>query len=217
MYVTVSPEKLELSPGTVVLSSGSWQEYLALYKQRGEDNSLPRIKYRSGEILLMAPLPVHGREADLLSAIVKVLLDAQNRNYEAFTPITMTLPEVSGIEPDYSFYIENWQAAVGKDVIDWQVEPAPDLVIEIDVTSYTDVNDYLPYRVQEVWLYRAKRPQPFKIYALENNTYVEQLSSSHFPDVDIFGIVEEMVRAAHEVGSSTALRSLRQKLQNPNP
>jgi Uma2 family endonuclease len=37
---------------------------------------------------------------------------------------------------------------------DWGVDPSPDLVIEIDVTSYTDINDYLPYKVPEVWLFK---------------------------------------------------------------
>ncbi|MGB3613818.1 MAG: hypothetical protein WBA10_08495 [Elainellaceae cyanobacterium] len=38
---------------------------------------------------------------NILADIAKVLLDNQNQNYEAFTPITMELPEDGGIEPDY--------------------------------------------------------------------------------------------------------------------
>lgn len=51
--------------------------------------------------------------------MVKVLLDHLGQEYEAFTPITMELPQESGIELDYCFYIENWQAIVGKDRINW--------------------------------------------------------------------------------------------------
>jgi Uma2 family endonuclease len=87
-------------------------------------------------------MPKHGRETNILADVVKVLLDSENRYYEAFTPITMKLPERAGIEPDYCFYIDNWQAVVGRDRLDLEVDPAPDLVIEIDVTSYTDVTDY---------------------------------------------------------------------------
>lgn len=56
----------------------------------------------------MSPLPVHGRDANLIADIVKALLDHDGREYDAFTPVTMTLPEESGIEPDYCFYINNW-------------------------------------------------------------------------------------------------------------
>ena len=105
----------------------------------------------------MSPLLLHGREANILADVVKVSLDTQNRNYEAFTPITMELPSQSGVEPDYCFYIDNWQAVVGKDRLDWNTDPAPDLAIEIDVTSYTDVNDYTPYRIPEVWLFKRNK------------------------------------------------------------
>jgi Uma2 family endonuclease len=56
--------------------------------------------------------------------------------------------------PDYCFYIDNWLAVLGKDRIDWQNDPPPDLVIELDVTSYSSVMDYLPYKVPEIWLWK---------------------------------------------------------------
>ena len=68
-------------------------------------------------------MPRHGREANILADIVKALLDSQNLNYEAFTPITMELPEEQGIESDYCFYITNWQAVADQDRIDWRVAP----------------------------------------------------------------------------------------------
>jgi Uma2 family endonuclease len=37
------------------------------------------------------------------------------------------------------------------------LDPPPDLVIEIDVTSYSDVQDYLPHRVLEVWLFKRQQ------------------------------------------------------------
>lgn len=114
---------------------GTWQDYRALSEQLG-DRSTPRLKYRPGEILLMAPLPEHGRNANLIADVVKVLLDYLGREYEAFTPITMELPEESGMEPDYCFYIDNWAAIAGKKRINWSIDPPPDLVLEIDVTSY---------------------------------------------------------------------------------
>lgn len=113
MFALVSPDKTELPPGAVVRLPASWQEYQHLCSQRG-DGSIPRIKYRDGEVLLMSPLPVHGRDAHLLANIVMALLDHDEREYDAFTPVTMSLPQESGIEPDYCFYIDNWQAVSGK-------------------------------------------------------------------------------------------------------
>lgn len=209
MYTLISREKTQLSPGTVVRMLGTWQDYRALCESRG-DSSIPRIKYQNGEILLMSPLPIHGREAHLLARVVELLLDSQNRNYEAFTPITMELPEVSGIEPDYCFYIDNLQAAIGRERIDWQTNPPPDLVIEIDVTSYTADEDYLPYRVPEVWLFKKSR---LTIYALENGEYKLQKASRYFSEImNLAEMIDGVLQAASARGTGVALRELRDRL-----
>jgi Uma2 family endonuclease len=209
MYALISREKIQLLPGTVVRMPGSWQTYRTLCDGRGA-GSLPRIKYRDGEILLMSPLPVHGRNANILADIVKVLLDARNQNYEAFTPITMELPEISGIEPDYCFYITHWQGVVGKDRINWQTDSPPDLVIEIDVTSYTTAEDYLPYGVPEVWLFKNNQ---LSISVLEAGEYQPQSTSRFFPELDLHELIRQCLQAANTVGTGVAIRELRQRLK----
>jgi Uma2 family endonuclease len=208
MYALISREKTQLPPGTVVRMPGTWQDFCALRDSRG-DGSIPRLKYRHGEILLMSPLPRHGREANILADVVKALLDHEVRNYEAFTPITMEIPEEGGIEPDYCFYIDNWESVAGKDRIDWLVEPPPDLVIEIDVTTYTAAEDYLPYNVPEVWLFKKSG---LKIYALQNGAYALQTHSRFFPEINFAELVASVLQEAAEQGTGVALRQLRQRL-----
>ncbi len=202
MHTIITPERIELPPGAVLKLLGDWQDYQALSQQLG-DRSFPRIKYRPGEILLMAPLPEHGRDASLLADIAKVLLDHLEQRYDSFTPITMSLPSVSGIEPDFCFYIENWKSVVGKSRIDWLNDPPPDLVIEVDVTSYTNVNDYLPYKVPEVWLLKNKQ---LSVYRLQGENYAIT-ESSYFPNVR--EIVRQCLQIANEQTTSEAIRWLR--------
>jgi Uma2 family endonuclease len=194
MFALISPEKIQLPAGSVVRLPATWQEYQSLCDQRG-DGSIPRLKYRNGEVFLMSPLPVHGRDAHLIANIAITLLDNDGREYDAFTPVTMTLLEESGIEPDYCFYIDNWQAVSGKKRIDWQQDPPPDLVIEIDVTSYSEVQDYLPYRVPEVWLYKN---QQTLIYQLQDTDYQLQTHSRYFPDFDLQSAIARCVQIAYE-------------------
>ncbi len=208
MLTVISPEKLYLSAGTVVRSPATWSEYQALCQQRG-DNSIPRIKYRSGEAILMSPLPQHGREASLIADIIKVLLDWTGYEYDSFTPVTMQLPEESGIEPDYCFYIDHWEAISGKKRIDWRTDPPPDLVLEIEVTSYSDVRDYLPYRVPEIWLFR--NPQ-LSIYQLQGDEYGVQSQSRYFPEVNLSEIISQCMQIADRRNTSAAIRNLKQKL-----
>lgn len=56
MFALVSPDKIQLPAGAVVRLPATWQEYQALCQQRG-DGAIPRLKYRSLEILLMSPMP----------------------------------------------------------------------------------------------------------------------------------------------------------------
>lgn len=209
MFAIVSPEKIYLPPGTVVRIPATWENYLSLCQQRG-DGSIPRIKYRTGEVLLMSPLPKHGRDASLIADIIKVLLDNNGREYDSFTPVTMELPPISGIEPDYCFYIDNWEAVSGKERIDWRVDPPPDLVLEIDVTSYSDVNDYLPYRVPEVWLFRQNQ---LTIYQLQATEYSLATHSRYFPDLNLQELIIKYRQIAYDRNTSTAIRQLRQSLE----
>jgi Uma2 family endonuclease len=205
----VSIDRIQIPPGSVLRMPGTWADYCQLRDSRG-DSSIPRLKYHAGEILLMSPLPRHGREANILADIVKVLLESQERNYEAFTPITMDLPEVSGIEPDYCFYIDNWQAAVGKDRIDWELELPPDLAIEIDVTSFTSEQYFLPYSVPEVLILKKSR---LTIYQLVDGKYKVSENSRYFPNLLLQDTIDRCFATAKEQGTGTAMSELRRSLR----
>jgi Uma2 family endonuclease len=204
----VSPEKLQVPAGAVIMMRATWQDYQQLMEQRG-DGSNPRIKYRQDSVLLMSPMAAHGRDANLLADIAKALLDHQGREYDSFTPVTMELPEKSGIEPDYCFYIDNWPAISGKDRIDWQHDPPPDLVIEVDVTSYSNVIDYLPYKVPEIWLWKKRQ---IKIYQLQGEEYILQERSRFAPSIDLAAVMETAIRETYDRNSSFAIRNLQQRL-----
>ena len=210
MFALVSPEKIQLPPGAVVRLPATWQEYQTLCQQRG-DGSLPRIKYHDGEVLLMSPLPKHGRDAHLIANVITALLDHIGKEYDAFTPVTMELPQESAIEPDYCFYIDNLEAISGKERIDWSSEPPPDLVLEIDVTSYSNVNDYLPYRVPEIWLFREKQ---LLIYQLQGEEYILQEKSLYFPKIQLQEVIARCLQIAYERNTSAAIRDLKQRLDN---
>ncbi len=211
MYAVVSADRISIPPGSVLRIPGSWSDFCQLRDSRG-DGSIPRLRYRHGEILLMSPLPRHGREVNIIADIVKVLLDNEDRIYEAFTPITMELPDVGGIEPDYCFYIDNWQAAVGKDRIDWQVDLPPDLAIEIDVTSFTSELDFLPFKVPEVWLFKKYK---LTIYQLIASKYEVSETSRYFPNISLSETIDRCFATAKEKGTSVAISELRQSFPKP--
>jgi Uma2 family endonuclease len=207
MLILISPTEIDVPAGTVLQVPATWQDYQAIAHQRS-DGSVPRVKYRNGQMLLMSPLPEHGKDASFIADLAKVLLDSQGIDYDSFTPITMTLPESSGIEPDYCFYIESLAPVRGKKRIDWQVDPPPDLVLEVDVTHYSDINDYLPFRVPEVWMFKRNL---LNVYQLKQNTYHLGQTSHYFPDLQLSSVVAEYRQTAYEKSSSEAIRQLRRQ------
>jgi len=121
--VIVKPDAIELPAGAVVRVPGTWQDYQALLEHLG-DRTSPRVKYCNGELLLMVPLPEHGKQLDIIVDMVKVLLRHQGLRFDSYHETTMDLPEHSGVIPDHFFYIGELPV-VGKRRIDWSTEPPP--------------------------------------------------------------------------------------------
>ena len=82
-------------------------------------------------------------------------------------------------------------------------------MVEIDVTSYSNVEDYLPYRVPEVWLLRQ---QQLSIYQLQGNQYQVAEESRYFPGFQIQATVARCLKIAYERNTSAAIRDLRNRL-----
>lgn len=194
--IIVKPDIIELPVGAIVKIPGTWQDYQTLLEHLG-DRTFPRVKYRDGELLLMVPLPEHGKQLDVVVDMVKVLLRHQGLRFDSYHETTMDLTEYSCIIPDHFFYIDELPV-VGKRRIDWSADPPPDLAIECDVTSFTSVDDYLPYRVGELWIIQQ---QHIKIYHFQDNSYVQVQQSRFFPEFDLNSIFTQCIREAYQFGS----------------
>ena len=82
MVVTVSPEKIQLPPGSeVTLRYQTWADYEAILESR-RDNAAIKIHFSANtqEIFIMAPMAGHGRRIDILADLVKALLRYQDRD-----------------------------------------------------------------------------------------------------------------------------------------
>ncbi len=208
MLPTITPEKIDLPPGTLLKFPGTMADYEQLLGQFG-DRAIPRIRFRDNHILLMSPLPEHGKEIDVIADIVKALLRSQGKDWDSFHPITLRHGKEAGLEPDACFYIDNYQAILGKRKLDLNINPPPDLAIEMDVTSFTRIEDYIRLAIPEVWIYKQGE---LKIYQFQGNSYLETDTSQIFPNFPVKQTIPQYVSRAWEVGSSVALREFNQRL-----
>ncbi len=212
MYLTITQDSIDLSPGSeVVLRHQTWADYETILVSR-QDNAAIKIYYDAiaQEIQIMAPLPEHGKKSDTLSDLVKVLLRKQGKNWDCFDPITLKRYGIKGIEPDTCFYIDNRAAILGKSPIDLDVDPPPDLAIEIDLTSLTKPEDYTAIKIPELWIYRDKILQ---IYLWNGDRYQSSNTSNIFPTLPVAQILPQYVEMAWTQGSSVAIRAFEQILE----
>jgi Uma2 family endonuclease len=208
MLPTITPDILDLPAGTRVEFPATFAEYEALLDRLGDRAAL-RLRFRDNHILLMAPLPEQGNQADSLSDLVKVLLRHTGQDWQGYGVMTLRKSGVPGVEPDASFYIENLQAVLGKPRLNLDLNPPPDLALETDLTSITRIEDYVPFAVPEVWIYKAGRLQ---IYRFVAGHYVDQRESRIFPGIPVVDLIPVYVKRAWQVGSSLALREFEQAL-----
>ncbi|MEH1865659.1 MAG: Uma2 family endonuclease [Nostoc sp.] len=209
--VTLQLKQIRVPAGQrIILEDVSWQVFEAILNELGEHRG-SRVAYSQGTLEIMAPLPEHERAKVIIGDLVKALLDELDLNWESLGSTTFKRKDISaGIEPDDCFYIQNYQLMIGKDKIDLTVDPPPDLAIEIDVTSKTQISAYQALKVPEIWRYESKN---LEINLLQGEQYIKSLTSAIFPGFPVNKIIPQFVEMARTTGTSSALRSFRQWLK----
>jgi Uma2 family endonuclease len=173
-----------LTPPTelIHLSGISWQTYETLLKELS-DRRL-RLTYNRGNLEIMTPSPEHERFKKVSGRFVETMAEELEIRIEPLGSTTFKRPELSGAEPDECFYIYNIDAVRGKKRLDLTEDPAPDLVVEIDVTSSSQsrLQVYADLGVAEVWIYNG---ESLVIQQLQNGTYITSQTSQFFLNIPI--------------------------------
>ncbi len=116
----------------------------------------------------------------------------------------------AGIEPDDCFYIQNAQRMVGKKRLDLAIDPPPDLAIEIDVTSKTQISAYLALQVPELWCYSGGK---LAIHRYQDGQYLPVQDSPTFRgfglDLDLPTLLPQYLARANNQVMSEVRRAFR--------
>jgi Uma2 family endonuclease len=190
-----------------VLHNISWETFEALLRDTGEDRG-SRFAYDCGVLEIMTPLFKHENPKIQFDRFILVL--AEELGIEIRSAGSTTLKrKISkrGIEPDTCYYIQNELAIRGKQTLDLENDPPPDLAIEIDITS-SSVNKlgiYSALGITELWRYDG---QNLKFYQLIEGQYVECKFSIAFPIVSVSEI-SRFIEQSKSVGEIALLKSFR--------
>lgn len=206
MVSTSQASQIQLGENRVVLHNVEWDTYEALVAAFG-DRSVPRLAYYHGTLEIMSPLEEHENRQALISSFITILTEELGFNLKSMASTTLKRKGLAvGAEPDSAFYIANEPLVRGKKV-DLNVDPPPDLVIEVDIT-HTDINKnalYAKMGVGEFWRYNGRI---LTIYQLQEGQYVEVAASPTFSWVQKERLYQ-FLRDCAEQGETAAKRSLR--------
>jgi len=119
------------------LTDISWDGYETILNLLGDRPV--RVTYNRGILQLMILSYAHERYKKLLARLLETLTEELDIPIEAGGSTTLKRQALErGLEPDECFYIQNQARIRGKQVIDLNQDPPPDLVIEIDIAIPDD-------------------------------------------------------------------------------
>jgi len=191
----------------IILYNIGWDTYEGLLRDHA-NTSAPRFTYDRGTLEIMSPLPEHERFNRAIQLLVPIVVEEMGAEVYSLGSTTFNREDLlRGFEPDSCFYLQNATRMRGKTRVDLHIDPAPDLVVEIDIThpSLDKLPIYARIGVPEVWRYDGAR---LEILALEGDKYTARPSSRALPTVTADALTT-LLPHSMGVGDIAWMRSVR--------
>ncbi|PSF32675.1 hypothetical protein C7H19_21365 [Aphanothece hegewaldii CCALA 016] len=200
----------------VILTKISWETFNKILIDTGEDRA-SRLAYYEGTVEFMSPLAEHEHNNRFLDVLIGAIAEELNLNIKRLGSMTLKNSRMrQGAEPDSCYYIENEPRVRNKKKIDLDIDPAPDLVLEIDITSGSmdKLPIYAALEVTEVWRYNGTK---LEVYILDGPILHYNLSenSKIFPWLDISKI-PDFVQQSLIDGETATLKAFRSWVRQQN-
>lgn len=178
----------------LTLHDVSWDDYEELLESLG-DASGQRISYNEGTLQIMTLSQKHEKYSRLIERIVSLLSLSLRIRILSYGSTTMKKKRrQKGVEPDACFYVQNATLVGTKDEIDFNVDPPPDVVVEVDLhhESISKFPIYTGLGVPEIWRYDGKA---LTMHHLREGQYVASEASQSLPVLTSAVLTEFLARS----------------------
>ena len=192
----------------ILLEGVGWQTYQSLIKDLEADSG-KRLTYNQGTLEIMVPLPPHEGYKKLIGRFVEAATEETATEIRSLGSTTWSRKDLAkGLEADECYYIQNEPLVRGKQEIDLDEDPPPDLAIEINHTSSSidRLAIYAALRVPEVWRYDGAR---FTILTLQGEQYAAQATSQVLPTINQVDLAR-FLDMSQTMGETSLIRAFRQ-------
>lgn len=167
----------------VILSNISWETYDQFVKETMDKIVNPILYFENENLLIMVKSAEHEFTNDYIVLFINLVCEEWQKNFGSLGSTTFRRDDLEkGFEPDSCFYFENEPKIRGIKRLDMSVNPAPDLIIEVDITSLSTFRQHIfaAFGVPEIWRFDGEKLQILK---LENDGYTEISNSLALPKV----------------------------------
>ncbi len=174
----------------IILSNVAWETYRRFVEETMDKIRNPRFYYDEGNLLIMSVSPEHEYYNRIIASLIDILAEQFQEDWLALGSTTYTKDDIEkGFEPDSCFYFANEKKMRGVKRLDMSVHPAPDLIIEVDITSLSTFRQHIFARfgVPEIWRFDGEQ---IEILKLENNKYIAVANSLALPPVNAEKLTE---------------------------
>ena len=205
MQTVISPET------RTVLEKVHWDTFVELADQRR--GSVPRMTFDEGVLELMSPRRQHENIGRLVGRLVETYTEALEIEIQSVASTTFKRKDLQkAFEADESYYIEHAEQIRPKQEVDLLVDPPPDLVIEVEITSSAirKLKLFAAMNVPEVWRHDGER---LLMYELGNGRYESIVSSKVLPGLTA-AMIDSILDKRFEFGETALVREFRNSL-NP--
>ncbi len=188
------------------LEKVTWEFYEMMMEAAGERHL--QITFDQGRIEVMSPLPKHERIKYLIGMMVDCVALERDIPTLGLGSATFRRKLLSkGLEPDQCYYIQNEEKVRFKDELDLDVDPPPDLVVEVDITSRSikRMPIYAALGVPEIWRHDGFRLQ---LLQLAGGEYQPISTSVSFPFLHT-GDINRFLDRRHSTPSTSLMREFR--------
>ena len=208
--VTEHPATTSAPEQRFVIRAVDWDWYEKLLELVG-DRAAIRITYDRGNLELMSPALEHEDYKKLFGRFVETVTEELELPCRAAGSTTWKKRIADrGLEADESYYLANTHRMAGKrEKVDLNVDPPPDLAIEIEISRSTldRMAVYAALGVPEVWRFDG---EALRVEQLHDGAYAEVDHSSAFPFLRLDEIARWIAAAESAVDHSVWGRRLRQ-------
>jgi Uma2 family endonuclease len=185
-----SSRKRTPAPSGFVFHDVTWDDYEAMLRIVGERRI--RVIYDQGEMEIFMPTFGHDNDAFLLGHLVCILAEELDVDFEGGGTTTHKRKDLGkGAEPDECYWFGvNARHMRGKRQLDLTRDPAPDLIIEVDVTrtSLDRLKIFAAMGVPEVWRSTGRSLQFLHLQA--DGTYQARTTSRNFPTLPVSSVAQ---------------------------